>query len=158
MPLELPRGLLTGFPVHFHLDPSSGFQTGLLLQVSLTWTLPGCCVVWPFQNTAEVQTEPLLGLCDASRIKFKLLYNLSFQPFYFPGHYSVGILGQGILFSWAGLRRLTVGTFLLVCDSDFVFLTAPQTCLCSCCALCLQCSPFFSLPHFPKLNANPFLS
>lgn len=48
-----------------------------------------------------------------SRVKVRLLslavrlppwpYSLPFQPFYFPGHHSVGVLGQGILLSlgWA---------------------------------------------------------
>lgn len=53
------------------------------------------------------------GLCDVSRVKFRLL-SLAvrllpprpdpFQPFYFPGHYSVGgVLGQDVFLSlgWA---------------------------------------------------------
>lgn len=57
-------------------------------------------------------------------------------------------------FPWARLSRFAAGTFLLVCDFPD-FLTVPWTCLCSCCALCLECSHLCLPFSDPLSNAFP---
>lgn len=98
-----------------------------------------------------------------SRVKFRLLslavrlpswpYSLLFQPFYFPGHHSVSVLGQGILLSLGWAKVL--GSWDIAPCRDFPhFLTVPWTCLCSGYALHLECS-HPSLP-FSDPNSNAF--